>query len=364
MRLAALAALMICTVLGCRASAAAAPPLPFPISAAKLAQTFVDAGTFSGTILIARNGVPIFSRSYGQANREAGAANAADTVYRIASATKQFTAAAIMRLVEQGRVRLDDPLAKYYAATPPTWSSVTLRNLLDHTSGLLDYTQVSGFLQNGARLDQPPETLIGAIRDKPPETKPGTHFAYNNTDYILLGLVVEAVSGRSYAQFLDAEFFGPLGMSSTRYDDLGDVVARRAAGYVVQDGRVRNAPFLATSAAFAAGGLRSTAPDLLVWDQALHSGKVLKPQSVSQMFTDWGHGYGFGAFVERRAGHRLWSHGGNLPGFATAFEHYPDDDLTVIVLSNLDGSSAERLSKLLALGYFGESASGTSAKGW
>ena len=352
MRLIALASALL--FLNAGNPVAAAPPSShaFQAVASTIVRREASSNGFSGTILIARRGIPIYVTSSGEENRETRTPNSKDTVFRIASTTKQFTAAAIMRLVEQHQIDLDAPVTAYYQEAPSSWKAVTIRDLLNHTSGIPDYTQTNGFIATSARLDLTPNQLLSSVIRQPLKSPPGSRFEYNNTDYVILGLIIEAVSRQSYSDFLLSQFFQPLSMGHTAYDDLSNIVPRRASGYLM-DGKVaRNAPFVATAAAFSAGGVRSTVGDLLIWDRALHAGRILQPSSVAAMFKDYGHGYGYGTFIDVRSGHRLWDHGGNLPGFSSAFEHYPDDGLTVVVLSNLDGEGAEKIAKELAVAYF------------
>jgi CubicO group peptidase (beta-lactamase class C family) len=310
------------------------------------------AGTFSGVVLIAEHGRPIVRIAVGLADRQWKVPMTPDTVFRIGSTTKQLTAAAILQLAEQGKLSLDDPISRYCDA-PSAWADVTLRMLLDHTSGIHDYTRINGFIRTSGRLDLKPEEFVALVRDMPMDFAPGSQFRYDNTGYALLGLVIEKVSGQPYDQYLADKLLRPLSMDHTAYDRSDEIVAKRASGYWLVDGFWRNARIMTTASTYASGGLRATADDLLAWDQALHAGKVVNRQSLEAMFSDRGHGYGFGAFVETRNGHRLWDHGGNVAGFSTAFERYPDDGLTVIVLSNMEGNVAEPLAKELAGIYFG-----------
>ena len=335
------------------AAAQAATP-GFGEKADALIRRHLAAQTFSGVVLVADHGKPVFRRAYGLANREWNIPATPETVFRIASTTKTFTAAAILRLAEQGKLTLDDPIAKYYPATPAAWSGITLRNLLNHTSGIPDFVSTTnGFIRNGARLRDKPDDLVALVRDKALEFAPGSKFHYSNTGYVLLGLVIQKVSGESYSDYLSDAFFKPLGLAHTAYDDFADGVPKRASGYWRPYGAWEHARLMTPEASDASGALRSTADDLLAWDQALHRGNVLTPASRQAMFTDYGHGYGLGSFVEMRHGHRLWDHGGNVPGFCNAFEYYPDDGLTVIVMDNVEGQDAEKLAKELAYAWFG-----------
>lgn len=335
-------------------AAHATPPTPgFSARADAIIRRHVAAQTFSGVVLIADRGKPVFRKAYGLANREWNMANSPTTVFRIASTTKTFTAAAVLRLAEQGKLTLEDPISKYYPAAPAAWAGITLRQLLTHTSGIPNYVETNGFIRGPARLRSTPDDLVALVRDKPLDFPPREKFRYSNTGYVLLGMVISKVSGRSYADDLADTFFKPLGLAHTAYDDLADVVPNRASGYWRPSGPWEHARLMTPQASDASGALRSTADDLLRWDQALHRGRVLSPASQKAMFTDYGHGYGLGSFVEIRHGHRLWDHGGNVPGFCNAFEYYPDDGVTVIVLDNIEGQDAEKLAKELAWAYFG-----------
>lgn len=277
-----------------------------------------------------------------------------ESVFRIGSTTKPFTAAAVLQLVEGGKIGLDEPIRSYLDSIPAAWSGITVRQLLNHTSGIHDYVQVNGFARGPARLDLTPPQLVDLVRDTPLDFPPGTRFNYSNTGYVLLGMIIEHVSGVPYSDYVRDHLLRPLGLTHTAYDDSQEIVPARASGYWFVDGKPKNARTMTAATAYAAGGLHSTVDDLFRWSEALHSGKILQPSSLSEMFADKEHrGYGLGSFVETRQGHRLWDHGGNLPGWATAFEYYPDDDLLVIVLTNIEGHGAEHIAAELAGAYFG-----------
>ena len=325
----------------------------FSAKADAIIRRHVAAQTFSGVVLIADHGKPVFRKAYGLANREWNIAATPDTVFRIGSTTKTFTATAILQLAEKGALKLDDPISQYVPATPAAWSAITLRNLLNHTSGIPDFVQANGFVKGPARIDDYPAELVDLVRDKPLEFTPGSKFHYSNTGYILLGMVIEQVSGQSYADYISATLLKPLNLRHTAYDRQDELIPDRAQGYWRVDGAWKNARVMTPASIYASGALRSTADDLLAWDQALHTGKVLSPASLKAMFDDEGRGYGLGSFVETRHGHRLWDHGGNVPGFCSAFEYYPDDGMTVIVLDNIEGQDAEHLANELAGAWFG-----------
>jgi D-alanyl-D-alanine carboxypeptidase len=341
---------------GARAWAVAAMLLAFawPVAAADyarradaLVRAYADAGRFSGSVLVARDGKPVFKRSYGLANREWETPAGDDTRYRIGSITKQFTAAAILQLAEAGKLRLDDPVSRHYADAPPAWAAVTIRHLLTHTSGIPSHPSFRGAFAGDARRDWTPEQILGLSRDRPLAFPPGSRFAYSNTGYDLLGVIIERVSGQGYAAYLDQHVIGGAGLTRTRCESVDEVLPQRAAGYLVSQGRGRNAPYVSPSLLYAAGCLVSTTGDLLAWDRALHGGRVVSAASLAEMFRDQGFRYGFGEFIQLDRGHRLWSHGGGLPGFASALNHYPDDALTVVVLANVEPADAGRVANQL-----------------
>jgi CubicO group peptidase (beta-lactamase class C family) len=335
---------MAAAVLSTSALAAGPPPPPdYARQLDAVAQTYAKADRFAGVVLVARDGKPIFRKAYGLANREWDIAATPETRYRLGSITKQFTAAAILQLAEQGKLSLDDPISKYYAAAPPAWAPITLKHLLTHTSGIPSYTALPTWFAQLSRDEKSPEQIIELTRDKPLEFKPGEKFAYNNTGYVLLGYVIEKVSGQAYRNYLKANIFEPLGMKDSGYDISAEILPRRAAGYELMGGKITNTPYLAMSQPYAAGSLYSTVDDLLKWDLALRGGKVIGPASVKAMFTDYGFKYGYGQFIETRDGRPYWSHGGGINGFITSFGRYPDDGVTIVVLSNLTRSDMARV---------------------
>ena len=259
-----------------------------------LIEPILKADQFSGTVLVAKNGVPVFRKAYGLANREWDVPNTPDTKFRIGSNTKQFTATAILQLADSGKLSIDDPVSKYYSDAPAAWKGITIRHLLTHTSGIPSYTAIPHFFSGDARLDRTPEEIIKLTQDKPLEFEPGSKFAYDNSGYIILGYIVEKVSGEHYADYVQHHIFDPLGMTSTGYDVSETIIPKRASGYDWKKTKFINTPYLSMTEPYSAGSLYSTVDDMLIWDQALYSGKPLSPRSLQEMFTDYGHGYGFG----------------------------------------------------------------------
>ncbi|OAJ56809.1 hypothetical protein A6V36_32860 [Paraburkholderia ginsengiterrae] len=309
---------------------------------------FLEADLFSGVVLVAKNDEIVFRQAFGLGNREWGIPNTPETKFRIGSITKQFTAAAILRLAERGKLNVADRLGQYLPDAPNSWHDVTIHQLLTHTSGVPSYTSLPDFLSRISLEERTPEQIIGLTSDQPLEFQPGVRFVYSNTGYILLGSIVENVSGQTYSAFLTDEFFQPLGMVDSGYDHTSKIVDRRAAGYTCVDGRWRHARFIAMSLPYAAGGLYSTADDLYLWTKALMNGDVIQPARLEEMLRDHGHGYGYGWFVGSDEGRTRVSHGGAINGFLCTLDVHMDDDLTVIVLSNLQGAEVPMIAQRLA----------------
>jgi D-alanyl-D-alanine carboxypeptidase len=299
------------------------------------------------SLAVIHDGKTVKSRGYGVANLELAVPATTTTVYEIGSNTKQFTAAAVMMLVEEGLIKLDDSVTKYFEDAPEAWSGITIRHLLSHTSGIQNHVAVPGYM-NVFKTSITSETSPG--RDEllkmffklPLEFKPGETWAYDNTGYILLGIIIEKVSGKSYWQFLDERIFTPLGMRATRNTDSTPIVPNRAAGYDWVNNHYENRPVLPPFVAFSAGTILSTVDDMTKWDAALSATKLLKRESLDQIWTanrtkdntDASCDYGFGWFVDKFHGHRLVQHSGGTPGFSSLIYRFIDDKLTIIILTN------------------------------
>jgi D-alanyl-D-alanine carboxypeptidase len=331
----------------------ASPSGDYAAKAESVLVPYIKDRRFSGAVLVAKDGKVLFREAFGLADREWDVPVAPDSEFRLGSITKQFTATAIMQLAEQGKLNVDDPISKYVSVAPAAWSAITIRELLTHTSGIPSYTAIPGFFDEQARIDRAPEEIIKLTADKPLDFPPGTKFSYDNSGYVILGFIIEKVSGQSYADYLQTHIFGPLGMTHTGYDVSTDILPHRVSGYQHQNDAVKNAAFLSMTLPYAAGSLYSNVDDLLTWDQALYAARPVNAASLKAMFTDYGHGYGFGYGIQTQFGHREWAHGGGINGFATEIERYPDDHLTVIVLANFQDAPSNTIADELAGAYFG-----------
>jgi D-alanyl-D-alanine carboxypeptidase len=322
--------------------------------AAALVQSYAEADRFSGAVLVAKDGVPVFRRAFGLANREWDIPNTPETRFRTGSIGKQFAAAAILLLADRGILGLDDPVSRHYAAAPPAWSGITLRHLLSMRSGIPNFTRLPGFFAGPAKREHTLDQLIQLFRDAPLRFEPGTRHEYSNSNYVLIGAVVEAVGRKPYDRFLQDEIFAPLGMRRSAYDDNSTIVAERAAGYRRADGQWLNAAHISMSVVRAAGALLTTVDDMLVWDRALYTEGFLRAESLRAMFTDYGDGYGLGWMAPGWQGGVIQAHSGNVNGFATTICRYTNERLTVVVLANIENAPTRQLANDLASLHFAE----------
>jgi CubicO group peptidase (beta-lactamase class C family) len=290
-------------------------------------------------LAVIRDGAIVKMRGYGVASVELGVPVSADSVFELASVTKQFTATAIMLLVEEGKVRLDDPIGRFLPGAPGKWDAIKVRHLLTHTAGLPGLEKNFASLAKGDWLmNYSTKAMFESAKLDEISFAPGERHQYSDVGYFLLGMIIEQASGGRYRDFLDERFFKPLGMSETSVIDQWQVVKNRAPGYTLRNGRlvrIRRDVQVELPSHY---GVLSSVRDLAKWDAALASGKVVKPATLNQMWTgvtlnDGSYfPYGFGWYVDERRGHRLISHTG-ITG--TEYSRYPDDGVVVIVLTNL-----------------------------
>jgi D-alanyl-D-alanine carboxypeptidase len=340
-------------------TAAAQAPVPRTRVVAtidSLATAFLADGPVAAvSVAVVKGRDTILMKGYGLADIENEVPATPRTVYRIGSITKQFTSAAIMRLVEQGKLSLEDTLGKLLPSAAPAWQGITLRRLLNHTSGIRSYTGIGPRWQRRWREDMSPDTIVGLVRDDTLDFKPGSQWRYNNTGYVLLGMIIERASGKPYASFLEDEFYRPLGLSQTYYCSQRPIIKHRAQGYDRAPGRqLVNTEYLSMTQPFSAGALCSTVGDLVAWQRALAGGRVVRPASYGAMTTPESLTdgkpltYGYGLGVSGLAKHRKVSHGGGINGFITDLSYYPDDTLHVVVLANTSPSNPGRLGEQIA----------------
>lgn len=332
--------------------AAAAAPIPadsrFSAQADTLMKDYVQGELFTGTVLVARAGQPIFRKAYGAANREWMMPNAIGTRYRIGSITKPFTAVLILQLADENKLGLDDPIKKYLPDLPANWGQASVRQLLSHMSGIPSHTALEDFDAKLQPVRHTPQELIDLLKDLPLNYEHGTKFRYNNMAYVLLGRIVETVSGMSYPDYLEQKLLKPLKLDDSGYDDGRAVVRQLAQDYTDGAKGVVKGSFIDMSNADAAGAMYSTVDDLLAWQQMLVQGKVLSPLSLKAMFTDAGHRYGLGWVVRENLSRTLVEHGGDVGAYSSLLAYYPDDQLTIVVLSNYGEEVVSRITDELA----------------
>ena len=333
---------------GC--SLASAAPVDDAARMDQVVQHFVDTQQFMGAVLVARGDEIVFDKAYGHANLEWQIANTPTVKFRLGSITKQFTAVSLLLLEERGKLALGDPIKRHYPQAPPTWDAITLQHLLTHSSGIPSFTSFPEF-QKLKQFPTPVADVIALFKDKPLEFAPGEKMAYSNSGYLLLGHVIEQVSGTSYAEFVQANIFAPLGMKDSGYDSNAQIIPHRASGYTLKGTLIENADYVHMSIPHAAGGLYSTTADLLRWQRGLYGGKLISAASLRKLTTPYKDDYALGVFVQTKP-RPSYSHGGGIEGFNTQLAYYPDSAVTVVALANLNGGApAEIATKLAALAH-------------
>lgn len=309
-------------------------------------------------IAVVKDGKLVHNEGYGIANLEWHCPIRPDTVFCLASITKQFTATAIMLLEREGKLRLDDPITTYLPDYPTHDRTITITHLLNHTSGIKSYTSLDNFMLDISKKDLSPGDLLVYFKDLPLVFEPGTHFLYNNSGYHLLGLIIEKIAGKSYEQFIQQHIFQPLGMHHSYYMRNEAIIPRRASGYTKTPEGYRQSEYLNMLIPYAAGSLGSTVEDLIRWDAALREERLLDAATQEQMYTPLlltdgrTEEYGFGFRVTSYEGHRLVGHGGGIPGFHTFMARFLDDNMMIVVLANMPDIDVEKITRKIARHLF------------
>lgn len=308
-------------------------------------------------VALASGGEVVVSRAYGLANVELGVPVTDSTVFEIGSISKQFVAAAVLMLVQEGALGLDDPVQQHLPEIPSEWYGTTVRQLLTHTSGIPDYEEIGTYDTYQFRMT--PEAIVQIAHSRPMDFAPGTGFTYSNTGYVLLSRIVERIEGHPLGDVLESRIFAPLGMTQTRMATPEAIIRNRASGYWVnRNGELINRWATEPSSTLGAGGLLSSARDLALWDEALDGETLLSTASKTEMWTPvrlpdgalphWSLGgsvarYGFGWMLDRLGGLRAQYHSGQVAGFVAYFARFPDEDAAVIVLTNRYQANARPL---------------------
>jgi len=296
-------------------------------------------GEPGAAIIVRKDGKTIFRKGYGTADLELGVPVEPDMVFRLGSITKQFTAVAVLMLAARGKLSLEDPITKYLPNVPTGGKAITVENLLTHTSGIKSYTNMAEWLPLW-RKDMTPGEIIALSKDKPLEFEPGTRWNYNNTGYVILGALIEKLSGETYEDFVKAHIFDPLGMKHSHYGSVEPVIPRRVPGYQKGPDGFVNAPYLSMTQPYAAGSLVASVNDMAVWNDAVFSGKLVGKEWLDRAFTPYrladgeSTGYGYGWFIGNDRGHRSIEHGGGINGFTSYEMTFPEDGLFICILTN------------------------------
>ena len=310
-------------------------------------------GETGAAALVAKDGKVIYKKAFGMANLELDVPMTTDMVFKIGSVTKQFTAVAILQLLEQGKLGLQDDITKYIADYPNTGNKITIEHLLTHTSGIKSYTGMSDFGKM-MRNDMTQIELINIIKTQPIDFAPGTKYKYNNSGYFILGYIIEKVTGIPYGKYIEDKIFKPAGMNNSYYGDNERIIKNRAAGYDPIENGLGNAALLSMKLPYAAGSLMSTVEDLYKWNQALFSYKIIKKESLDKALTPYrlANGeklkYGYGLALDSLQGSKTISHGGGINGFLSYATYLPTEKILVVVLSNSTAKSPDAVANKIA----------------
>lgn len=311
--------------------------------------TFLDENNIpGGLVAVASKGQILHLQTYGMANVELSVPVTDSTVFEIGSVSKQFVSAAVMLLVQEKKLKLDDPIHQYLTNLPSEWLGVTIRQLLTHTSGIPDYEKIRTYDVYQFRLT--PEEVLRIAHSRPMDFEPGTEWSYSNTGYFLLSMIIERIEGLPLGQVLESRIFSPLGMTQTGMTDPEAIIRHRASGYWVdQAGDLINRKPTETSSTLGAGGILTSAYDLVKWDNALYGRKLLSNRSKSKMWTPVilpggdSTGYAFGWDVRPYKGLKVVGHSGSVAGFVAFIARFPDQEAVIIVFMNRYGVSSRHL---------------------
>jgi len=321
----------------------------------ELLNKYNEYGQFNGSALVAENGKVIFKKGFGSANMEWNIPNQPDTKFRLGSISKQFTALLIVKLAEEGKIKLDVPITTYLPDYPKdNGSKITIHHLLTHTSGIPNYTSAPNFLKDKAKNPYTPEAFVKTFSSLPLEFTPGEKFNYSNSGYFLLGYIIEKITGKTYEQNLQETIFTPLKMVNSGYDHSDWIIKNRAAGYEKEGKKFVNAAYLDMSIPYAAGSLYSTVEDLYLWDQALYTNKLINEKSMESLFKPYikagDASYGYGWFVDEydkgeKGKLKMVGHGGGINGFNTIISRIFSDKILVVLMNNTGGTSLGQMTE-------------------
>jgi CubicO group peptidase (beta-lactamase class C family) len=305
----------------------------------------VKINSFSGTVLVASHGKIIYEKAYGLADQELNVNTNLKSMYQVGSITKQFTACGILLLAEEGKLRLDDRLSRFFPGFPKG-DSVTIHMLLTHTSGLKNTGDLNGFNE---RLPIEKDSMVELIKKQEYLFSPGTHWEYSNCGYFLLGYIIEKVTGQAYSDYILENVIKKAGLRNTFINRWDTILPNRVKGYEKVTAGWKNAVHISMEGPYSAGAMISNVEDLYAWNKALYSNKVISASSLKKMTAPFMSEYGYGLGVDTFHGHiRVW-HGGGIRGFTSCLEHFPEDSVDVVVLSNNENNSINIANSLAAI---------------
>ena len=314
---------------------------------------FVEMNQFSGSVLVAKGNRLLLNEAYGYASYEFNIKNTPEVKFRTGSLTKGFTAVAILQLVENNKLKLNDKLSAYIPDYP-SGDEITIKHLLTHTSGIPNHTEFDDFNKERRVFHYNITETIKTFKNKPLEFNPGKKFSYSNSNYILLGFIIEQVSNMSYAEYIEENIFEPLEMRNSGYERPEKIIRNMARGYRLQNDEIMNAKYRNMSNAHASGALYSTTGDLYKWDRALYTEKLISKESRELMFTPFKDHYGFGWGIVHVFDRKMIAHSGEIDGFSSNISRFPDEDVCIIILSNFEHTPINRINKDIIAIVFGK----------
>ena len=309
-------------------------------------------------VLVAHKGEIVYERAFGMANLELAVPMNPQMVFRLGSITKQYTSIAILQLVEQGRMSLQDNIQKYIKGFPDKGNAITIEHLLTHTSGIVGYESLDFHIPDDVRIDFPPKQIIDSLQQRPLLFQSGSKYNYSNSNYFILGRIIELVSGKTYKEYIQQNVLAPLGLTNTFYDDPEAVIPNRVSGYAFKQKNFKNASYISMFVVYAAGALMSNVQDLFKWHEALYSYKLVKKATLEKAFTPYKLSdgkpseYGYGWFIKDFGGSKSIGHGGAIDGFRSMELYLPGPDIFFTILFNSDNDDfmylCERIVHLFA----------------
>lgn len=318
-----------------------------------LANVFKDKNGPGGEFLVSKKGKPIYQKSFGKANLELDVNLTSENIFQIGSITKQFTAISILILEEKGKLIVNDPISKYIPDYP-LGDKITIHHLLTHTSGIKDFTKMKS-LRDISQKEMTPKMMVDFFKNEPVDFAPGEKFDYNNSGYVLLGYIIELVSGEEYEEFIQKNIFDKAGMTKSYYASDRKVIPKKAYGYQKKESVYVNKTQISFSVPFSSGSLMSTTSDMLKWQNALNQNLILNPKTIKKAFTKYKLNdgqeftYGYGWHLIDVNGTQLRRHGGSIFGFKSMGVYIPSEDIYVIGLSNCDCNSPTQVTEEIAL---------------